>query len=159
MNVTPVVFIDYELKRKYDKIQETSKWDGMGFLMEFSKHLPELPEDIIVVIGEYISGELDMYHQFMYPPKSEFYSVEPRYYKSIKTPVLTKPCLVLGQTSRRHRKQMRLLNIEFRKAYEIIKDRLYYQSEEYYDSCEYQEELDDENEERMRDAWKDGWDN
>ena len=164
MNVISSSNTEYDLHRR----QETNKWDGMGFLMQFSEHLPELPEDIIIVIGEFLDYQLDVDHivwNWTYPSTRlrdfKFYYVEPRYYADWSE-VHNTPCkevhLLVGQTSRKHRKKMRLMNIQFLKAYEIIEGRLYYRSEEYYDSWEYQDDLDDENEERMREAWKDGWD-
>ena len=140
---------------------ETSKWDGMGYLIEHSKHLPELPEDMIIEIGSYLGYERDVDGRsiivgdcnWVYTP--EFYYVEPRFY-TFEKPVLTKPRpRFLVEPLRKHRQQMISVNIQFLKAYDIIKGRLYYRSEEYYDSWEYQDDLDDENEERMRDAWKD----
>ena len=64
-----------------------------------------------------------------------------------------KPILI--QTSRWHRKKMRRMNIQFLKVYEIIKERLYYRSDEYYNSQEYKDDLRDDYEDRMRDSYKD----
>ena len=150
-----------------NKMDETNKWDGMGFLMEPSKHLPDLPEDVIIEIGKYLCYQPDVdstewtwtytYPSF-YLRNFKFYYVEPRYYNKqndVHYPGCKEVHLLLGHTSRKHRRKMRLMNIQFLKAYDIIKDRLYYRSEEYYNSSEYQDELADEHEERMRDAWKD----
>ena len=144
-----------------NETQETNKWDGMGYLMEPSKHLPELPEDMIIEIGSYLGEKRDMdggvcvWDGMYSTPTSEFYYVEPRFY-TFEKPMLTKPRpRFLVEPSRKHRQQMISVNIQFLKAYEIIKGRLYYRSDEYYDSWEYQVEMDDENYERMRDAWKD----
>jgi len=58
-----------------------------------------------------------------------------------------------------HNKKMKLLNIEFIEHYKLIQARAdslrYYSSDEYYNSQEYQDELRDEYEDRIRNNWKD----
>lgn len=147
-----------------NKTQEISKWHGMGFLMEPSEHLPELPEDVIIEIGSYLGddgpGDRPLEHgaDWVYTPTpiSKFYYVDPMFYSTSDEQGRKKhrPRFVV-RPSKKHRFYMRRVNIEFLKAYEIIKGRIYYRSQEYYESQEYKDDLAEEYEDRMRDAWKD----
>ena len=152
----------YRLLKESDRRRETTKWYGMGVLMKSTR----LPEDMIKEIGDYLylfdteAAESEFFHNeyrhkvwdWTHFTTKNFLSVKQMYY-TVEKPVLMKPILI--QTSRWHRKKMRRMNIQFLKVYEIIKERLYYRSDEYYNSQEYKDDLRDDYEDRMRDSYKD----
>lgn len=145
---------EYDLEKHFDEMDAN---DAIDFLMSQQGRrgeLPELPEDIIREIADFMydNSESDLdwwpFHRYMkYRRADELYSVERFNREEAELPLHME-----------HGEKMKRMNIQFLEIYKIIEARRYYYSEEYYNSQEYQDDLRDEYEERMRDSYKDARD-
>ena len=146
---------EYDLENHFDEMNAN---DAMDFLMSQQGRrgeLLELPEVIILEIADYIykkSEPLDWWenHRYMKYRHVErgLFSTEQRFNRQDQEEPL----------HMEHGEKMKLMNIQFLEIYKIIESRRYYYSDEYYNSQEYQDDLREEHEDRMRDAYKDARD-
>ena len=145
---------EYDLEKYFDEMNAN---DAMGFLMSQQGRrgeLLELPEDIIREIADFMykkSEPLEWWenHRYMKYRHVErgLFSVQQRFRFNREDQE--------ESLHMEHGEKMKLMNIQFLEIYKIIEARLYYHSDEYYNSQEYQDDLREDYEDRMRDAYKD----
>ena len=142
---------EYDLEKYFDEMNAN---DAMGFLMSQQGRrgeLLELPEDIIREIADFKSEPLEWLenHRYMKYRHVErgLFSVQQRFRFNREDQE--------ESLHMEHGEKMKLMNIQFLEIYKIIEARLYYHSDEYYNSQEYQDDLREDYEDRMRDAYKD----
>jgi hypothetical protein len=142
---------EYDLEKYFDEMNAN---DAMGFLMSQQGRrgeLLELPEDIIREIADFKSEPLEWWenHRYMKYRHVErgLFSVQQRFRFNREDQE--------ESLHMEHGEKMKLMNIQFLEIYKIIEARLYYHSDEYYNSQEYQDDLREDYEDRMRDAYKD----
>ena len=154
-NNTNIYQPEYDLAKYFDEMDAN---DAMGFLMSqqgMRGELLELPEDIILEIADFMykkSEPLEWWENHRYMKyrhtNTGLFSTEHRFNRQDHEEPL----------HMEHGEKMKLMNIQFLEIYKIIEARLYYYSEEYYNSQEYQDYLREEHEDRMREAYKDARD-
>ena len=152
-NNTNIYKPEYDLVKHFNEMDAN---DAMDFLMKQQGRrgeLLELPEVIILEIANFMyekSEPLEWWQSSRYMNyrhvEEGLFSVK-QYQEEQQEPLHME-----------HGEKMKLMNIQFLEIYKIIEARLYYYSDEYYNSQEYQDDLREEHEDRMRDAYKDARD-